>query len=111
MTTPTKPQALPVVGRAHLEHHLVLVAQVDPLGQLALGHRPEVQVVAEPPAKQVLGVETVFDMDGVAHSEVMPAHGDVGDVLLHPSLCEDQGPGVLSIRHDSSDSIHAAAQA
>ena len=39
MTTPTKPQALPVVGRAHLEHHLVLVAQVDPLGQLGAGGR------------------------------------------------------------------------
>jgi len=35
-----------VVRRSHLRHHLVFIAQVDPLGQLAPGHAPEVQVVS-----------------------------------------------------------------
>jgi hypothetical protein len=34
-----------VVRRAHLEHHLVLVAQVDPLGERAVGNAPEVESV------------------------------------------------------------------
>ena len=61
-----------VVGRAELQHHLVLVAQVDPLGQLALGHAPEVQVVAEAcrPSRSS-GLRPFSNMDGVAHSEVM----------------------------------------
>src|SRR5215218_10227759 len=42
-----------VVGGADLEHHLVGITQVDALGQGALGHRPEVQVVPEPPGEQV----------------------------------------------------------
>jgi hypothetical protein len=40
-----------VVGRSDLEHQLVGVAQVDPLDQLALAHRPEVEVVAEAAAE------------------------------------------------------------
>ena len=50
-----------VVRRAQLEHHLMLVAEVDALGQLALGHAPEVHMVAELTAEQILGVEPVLD--------------------------------------------------
>ena len=50
-----------VVGRAQLEHHLVLVTEVDALGQLPLGHAPEVHVVPELAAEQILGVEPVLD--------------------------------------------------
>ena len=45
-----------IVSRPQLEHHLMLVAQVDALEQLAFGEAPEVEVVAEPPPQEVLGV-------------------------------------------------------
>src|SRR5262249_10512264 len=39
----------------------MLIPQVDPRGQLPPGHAPEVQMVAEPAVKQVLGVERVLE--------------------------------------------------
>jgi hypothetical protein len=60
-----------VVGRADLEHELVGVAQVDALGEGALGQAPEVEVVAEAPAQQVLGVQAVLEHRRGAHSEVI----------------------------------------
>jgi hypothetical protein len=60
-----------VVRRSDLEPHLVLVAQVDALGELALGHAPEVQVVAELAAQQVLGVQAVLN-----HGRRGPLRGD-----------------------------------
>jgi hypothetical protein len=78
------------VGRADLEHQLVGVAQVHPLGEATLGHRPEVEVVAEPAAEQVFGVQA-----GLEHRGRAPLGGDhgvvvevppavVGEVLLAP---------------------------
>ena len=59
------------MGRADLEHELVGVAQVDALGEGALGQAPEVEVVAEAPAQQVLGVQAVLEHRRGAHSEVI----------------------------------------
>src|ERR1051325_8627364 len=39
----------------------MLVAQIDPLGELSLGQAPEVEVVTKPPAEQVLRVQAVLD--------------------------------------------------
>ena len=49
------------MGGAELQHHLMLVAEVDALSELALRHAPEVQVVAELAAQQILGIEPVLD--------------------------------------------------
>ena len=68
-----------VVGGAHLKHHLVGVAQVDPLGEGALRHRPEVEVVAESAAEQVLGVQATLD-----HRRGRPFGGDDGVVVQVP---------------------------
>ena len=70
------PRLARVVRRPQLEHHLVLVAEVDPLHQLALGEAPEVEVVAEALAEQILGVEPVLD-----HRRRRPLGGD-RDVLV-----------------------------
>jgi hypothetical protein len=68
-----------VVGRPQLQHDLVLVAQVDALGEGALGHAPEVQVVAELAAEQVLGVEARLE-----HRRSAPLGGDHGVVVEVP---------------------------
>ena len=62
-----------------LEHHLVGVAEVDALGQLALGHAPEVQVVAELSAQQILGIQPVLD-----HRRRGPLRRDHGVVAQMP---------------------------
>jgi hypothetical protein len=54
----------------------MLVAQVDPLGQPPFGEAPEVEVVAEPPSEQILGVEPVLD-----HRRRRPLGRD-GDVVV-----------------------------
>ena len=54
----------------------MLVAQVDPLEQLAFGKAPEVEVMAEPASKEVFGVEAVLD-----HRRRLPLRRD-GDVLV-----------------------------
>ncbi len=43
------PGLLGMVSRPRLEHHLMLVAQIDALDQPALRQAPEVEVVTEPP--------------------------------------------------------------
>src|SRR5215216_2917727 len=68
-----------VMGWAQLEHDLVGVAQVDALGEAALAHAPEVEVVAEPPSQQVLGVQPVLEHGGGA-----PLGGDHGVVVQVP---------------------------
>ena len=67
------------MGRADLQDHLVGVAQVDALGELAVAHAPEVEVVAEAAAEQVLGVEALFDHRGGG-----PFGGDDGVVVQVP---------------------------
>jgi hypothetical protein len=57
--------------RPQLEHHLMLVAQVDPLRQPSFGEAPEVEVVAKPLAEKVLRVEAVLD-----HRRRRPLRGD-----------------------------------
>jgi hypothetical protein len=42
------PELLRIVSRPQLEHHLMLVAQIDALDQPPFGQAPEVEVVAEP---------------------------------------------------------------
>jgi hypothetical protein len=54
----------------YLEHHLLVVAQVDPLGACR-GQAPEVQMVTEPAPQEVLGFKPSSIIDGVAHSEVI----------------------------------------
>src|SRR2546426_4703495 len=39
----------------------MLVAQVDPLHQLALGKAPEIEVVTEPSSQKVVGIQPVLD--------------------------------------------------
>jgi hypothetical protein len=68
-----------VVGWADLQHHLVGVAEVDTLGEGAVRQRPEVQVVAEAAAQQVLGVQAVLD-----HGRGAPFGGDDGVVVQVP---------------------------
>ena len=65
-----------VVSGPDLEHHLVLVAEVDPLHQPALRKAPEVEVVAEALAEQVLGIQPVLD-----HRRRRPLRGH-RDVLV-----------------------------
>ncbi len=54
----------------------MLVAEIDPLDELALGEAPEVEVVAEALAEQVLGVQPVLD-----HRRRRPLRGH-RDVLV-----------------------------
>src|SRR5215216_6112818 len=68
-----------VMGWAQLEHDLVGVAQVDALGEAALAHAPEVEVVAEAASEQVLGVQPVLEHRGGA-----PLGGDHGVVIEVP---------------------------
>ena len=59
---PDEPPGLARIVRwPQLEHHLVLVAQVDPLDEPALRQAPEVEVMAEPPAQEILGIQAVLD--------------------------------------------------
>ena len=69
-----------VVGWPQLEHHLVLVSQIDPLQQPAFGHAPEVEVVPEAAAEQVFGVETLLEH----RSRRSPFRGDYGVVVEVP---------------------------
>jgi hypothetical protein len=55
------------------------VAEVDPLGQGALAHAPEVEVVAEPAPEQVFWVQAVLDHRGGG-----PLGGDHGVVVQVP---------------------------
>ena len=73
MTTPDEAPGLGrVVRRAHLEDHLVLVAQVDPLGELALGHATRSSGGGRTGGPAGPRDSRPFStMDGVAHSEVM----------------------------------------
>ena len=68
-----------VVGRAQLEDHLVLVTKVDALGQLPLGHAPEVHMVSELASEQVLGIQPILD-----HRRCRPLRCDHGVVLQMP---------------------------
>ena len=103
------PRLARVVRRPQLEHHLVLVAEVDPLEQPAFGDAPEVEVVAEPPAQQVLGVQPALD-----HRRGGPFRGDrdvvvevpphvVGEALLAavglPGADDLEGVVVDAARH------------
>src|SRR5215218_8871179 len=90
-----------VVGRADLEHQLVGVAQVDPLGEGALRHALEVEVVAEPPPEQVLGVQAVLDHRGRA-----PLGGDHGVVLQVPPAVVAEGL-VAPVQLPGADDLEA----
>src|SRR5215216_5668477 len=68
-----------VMGWAQLEHDLVGVAQVDALGEAALAHAPEVQVVTKAAPQQVLGVEAVLE-----HGRCAPFGGDDSVVVEVP---------------------------
>ena len=59
-----------VVRRAQLEHHLVLVAEVDALHVPAPAQVPEVQPVAVLAAEQQLTTTPSSIIDGVPHSQV-----------------------------------------
>ena len=71
ITTPTKPYALDGSWAGRSSSTIwCCIAKIDALGQRALGHAPEVQVVPELSAEQVLGISPPSIIDGVAHSEV-----------------------------------------
>jgi hypothetical protein len=104
------PRLARVVGGPQLEHHLVLVAEIDPLHELALGEAPEVEVVAEAPPEQVLGVQAALDHRGRA-----PLGGDrdvvaevppdvVAEVHVAPVLL----PGADHLEGVVVDERHAA---
>src|SRR5215218_2517506 len=108
-----------VVGRADLQDHLMLVAEVDPLGQGALAQAPEVEVVAEPPPEQVFWVQAVLDHRGGGplggdHGVVVQVPPDVlGEVLLAPVVLPgaDDVEGVVVQQGDPAGAVVAVGPA
>jgi hypothetical protein len=107
------PRLARVVGRSDLEHHLLLLPEVDPLDQPALGQLPEVEVVAESLPQQVLGVEAVLDhrrrrpLGGHRHVVVQVPPDVVGEVLLAAVAL----PGAGDLERVVVDQRHAARAA
>ena len=99
-----------VVSGPHLEHHLVLVAEIDPLEQPPLGEAPEIEVVAEALAEQILGVQPVLDhrrrgpLGGHRHVLVQVPPEVVGEVLVATVGL----PGACDLERVVVDQRHAA---
>ena len=104
-----------VMSGAQLQHHLVLVAEVDALLERALRHAPKVQMMTELAAEQVFGIEPVFDHRGRGplrgHHRVVPQVPPdvVGEKLRAPVLLPrpEHFEGVVVDQRDTAGPVVA----
>src|SRR5258708_7391427 len=90
-----------IVGRAQLERHLMLVAQVDGLDVIARLHVPEMQPVAVLPAEQELRHDPVLD-----HRRGGPFRGDQDVVVDVPPQVSGEGL-VAAVRLELAEYLEA----